>query len=216
VPLPDVLERLLTAPGPLGYESAPAFAQAGRAFSEDISIDVVGSAVVRVPGATPGAPSLAIVGHVDEIGLIVTHIDDEGFLRFTGVGGWDAQVLAGQRVELLTRDGPLHGVLGRKAPCSVATTLTPGRSRFTAAAPPRSKNSRRCTWITSKADPAASSSATLTCPSSRTHRRPRPARQPTCDPSRTIVTTSWPSALSALSSRTSRSMLPCSMSSRTG
>jgi hypothetical protein len=53
VPLPDVLERLLTAPGPSGYESAPAvFAQACRAFSGDVSIDVVGSAVVRVPGTT--------------------------------------------------------------------------------------------------------------------------------------------------------------------
>jgi putative aminopeptidase FrvX len=68
VPLPDVLERLLTAPGPSGYESVPAavFAQAGRAFSQDVSIDVVGSAVVRVPGTTPGAPSLAIVGEIED------------------------------------------------------------------------------------------------------------------------------------------------------
>jgi len=118
MPLPDVLRQLLTAPGPSGYEGAAAavFAQAGRAFSDDVAIDVMGSAVVRVPGRTAGAPSLAIVGHIDEIGLIVTHIDDEGFLRFTGVGGWDAQILAGQRVELQTQAGPLPGVLGRKAP----------------------------------------------------------------------------------------------------
>jgi endoglucanase len=54
------------------------------------------------------------VGHIDEIGLIVTHIDDEGFLRFAGVGGWDPQILVGQRVELATRDGVVPGVVGRK------------------------------------------------------------------------------------------------------
>jgi endoglucanase len=117
VPLPDVLRKLLTAAGPSGYETAPAavFVEAGRSFTDDVSIDIMGSAVVRVPGTTPGAPFLAIVGHIDEIGLIVTHIDDNGFLRFIGVGGWDAQILVGQRAQLITRDGPLPGVVGRKA-----------------------------------------------------------------------------------------------------
>jgi endoglucanase len=117
VPLPEVLRKLLTAAGPSGYETAPAavFTDAGRGFTDDVSIDIMGSAVVRVPGTTPGAPFLAIVGHIDEIGLIVTHIDDNGFLRFVGVGGWDAQILVGQRAQLITRNGPLPGVVGRKA-----------------------------------------------------------------------------------------------------
>jgi putative aminopeptidase FrvX len=117
VPLPDVLRKLLTAAGPSGYEAAPAavFAAAGRQFTDDVSIDLMGSAVARVPGRTPGAPFLAVVGHIDEIGLIVTHIDDSGFLRFVGVGGWDPQILVGQRAELLTRAGSLPGVVGRKA-----------------------------------------------------------------------------------------------------
>jgi endoglucanase len=117
VPLPDVLRKLLTAAGPSGYETAPAavFAEAARAFTDDVEIDVMGSAVARVAGTQDGAPLLAIVGHIDEIGLIVTHIDDKGFLRFIGVGGWDGQILAGQRVELLTCNGPLPGVCGRKA-----------------------------------------------------------------------------------------------------
>jgi endoglucanase len=55
-----------------------------------------------------------IVGHIDEIGVHVTHIEDEGFLRFAAVGGWDAQVLVGQRIVLDTRDGPVHGVIARK------------------------------------------------------------------------------------------------------
>jgi endoglucanase len=117
VDLPDVLRKLLTAAGPSGYETAPAavFTDAGRAFTDDVSVDIMGSAVARVPGTTEGAPFLAIVGHIDEIGLIVTHIDDNGFLRFIGVGGWDAQILVGQRCQLITRDGPLPGVVGRKA-----------------------------------------------------------------------------------------------------
>ena len=115
--LPDVLSKLLSAAGPSGYETAPAavFAQAARAFTDDVSTDVMGSVVARVPGTTEGAPLLAIVGHIDEIGLIVTHIDDQGFLRFIGVGGWDPQVLIGQRVELITANGPLPGIVGRKA-----------------------------------------------------------------------------------------------------
>ncbi|MDX6718048.1 MAG: hypothetical protein QOJ63_302, partial [Solirubrobacteraceae bacterium] len=117
MPLPDVLRKLLTAAGPSGYETAPVavFTEAARAFTDDVAVDVMGSAVARVPGTTAGAPLLAIVGHIDEIGLIVTHIDDDGFLRFVGVGGWDPQILAGQRVELITRHGPLPGVVGRKA-----------------------------------------------------------------------------------------------------
>ncbi len=117
MPLPDVLRQLLTAAGPSGYETAPAavFAQAGRRFTDDVAIDVMGSAIARVEGTMPGAPFLAVVGHIDEIGLVVTHIDDKGFLRFMGVGGWDPQILVGQRVEIMTRDGVVAGVAGRKA-----------------------------------------------------------------------------------------------------
>jgi endoglucanase len=119
MPLPDVLQKLLTAAGPSGYETAPAavFAQAGRNFTDDVEIDVMGSVAARVRGtASPDnpAPFLAVVGHIDEIGLIVTHIDDKGFLRFIGVGGWDPQILVGQRVELITRDGAVPGVVGRQ------------------------------------------------------------------------------------------------------
>ena len=116
MPLPDVLHALLTAAGPSGYEGAPAavFAQAAREFTDDVETDVMGSVVARVPGLIPGTPSLAVVGHIDEIGLIVTHVDDQGFLRIGGVGGWDPQILVGQRVEVYTREGIVPGVVGRK------------------------------------------------------------------------------------------------------
>ena len=54
------------------------------------------------------------MGHIDEIGLIVTHIDDYGYLWFRAVGGWDAQILVGQRLAIDTREGPVTGVVGKK------------------------------------------------------------------------------------------------------
>src|SRR4051794_26106443 len=112
--MPDPLHKLLTAAGPSGYEQAPAavFRDAASAFAE-VTFDTVGSTVARVPGTGTGK-SLAIVGHIDEIGLIVHHIDDDGFLWFTGVGGWDPIVLVGQRVELATRAGVVPGVVGKR------------------------------------------------------------------------------------------------------
>src|SRR5512134_3827292 len=114
MPIPPVLHSLLTAHGPSGYESAAAraFAEAAAPFAE-VTTDVMGTVRARVPG-TGGGPVLAVVGHIDEIGLIVTHITDDGFLRLTGVGGWDPQILVGQRVELATKDGPVAGVVGKK------------------------------------------------------------------------------------------------------
>jgi endoglucanase len=114
MPLPDALYKLVTAAGPSGYEQAPAaaFREAAAAFAE-VTFDSVGSTVARVPG-TGGGPSVAVIGHIDEIGLIVHHIDDDGYLWFTGVGGWDPVILVGQRVELATRAGRIAGVVGKK------------------------------------------------------------------------------------------------------
>jgi putative aminopeptidase FrvX len=113
--IPDLLRTLLTTTGPSGYEAAPAAAwrAAAEAFADEVAVDVMGSSTARVKG-TGGGPTLAIVGHIDEIGLVVTHIDDDGFLYFLGIGGWDAQILIGQRVEVATRDGVVPGVIGKK------------------------------------------------------------------------------------------------------
>ena len=110
----EVLRKLLTAPGPSGYEQAAAavFRDAAASFAE-VSHDSVGSSVARVKGTADG-PLLAVIGHIDEIGLIVHHIDDDGFLWFSGVGGWDPVILVGQRVEIATRDGVVPGVVGKK------------------------------------------------------------------------------------------------------
>ncbi|GAC1354768.1 MAG: M42 family metallopeptidase [Polyangiales bacterium] len=114
MPTPDLLRALLTAPGPSGYETAAAsvWRKAAGGFAE-VSGDTLGSSIARV-AATGAGPRLAVVGHIDEIGLIVTHISDEGLLFFAGVGGWDAQILVGQRVEVATRAGAVPGVVGKK------------------------------------------------------------------------------------------------------
>ena len=113
--LPEFLRRLLAATGPSGHETDPAgvWREGCSAFTDDVQVDHLGSSRARVPG-TAGGPALAIVGHIDEIGLHISHIDDDGYLRFGQVGGWDPIVLVGQRVRLATRGGPVPGVIGRK------------------------------------------------------------------------------------------------------
>ena len=116
---PQLLLDLLSARGPSGYETAPAevWRTAAAAFGAEVSTDLLGTPTARI-AAHHGAPTpprrLVVMGHIDEIGLIVTHIDDDGFLWFRPVGGWDAQILVGQRVAIDTRDGLVAGVIGRK------------------------------------------------------------------------------------------------------
>jgi putative aminopeptidase FrvX len=106
--------QLLETPGPSGDERA--VARVWRAYAEgfaEVSHDSLGSSHATVNA--DGAPHLAIVGHIDEIGLVVNHIDDDGFIWFGGVGGWDPEVLVGQRVRILTAEGGVPGVVGKKA-----------------------------------------------------------------------------------------------------
>jgi endoglucanase len=109
---------LLGARGPSGYETAPVaiWREAAGAFAQ-VSTDLVGTPLARVAprqGFEDSPRRLLVMGHIDEIGLIVTHIDDQGYLWFRPVGGWDAQVLVGQRLVLDSEGGPVTGVLGRK------------------------------------------------------------------------------------------------------
>lgn len=111
MPLPELLERLLTTPGPSGQEHAAAavWREAAAPVGE-VSSDVLGSSWVRVPG-TAGGPSLAVVGHIDEIGMVITHLGDDGIAAVRPVGGFNPQVMVAQRVDVLTRNGPLPGVV---------------------------------------------------------------------------------------------------------
>ena len=108
------LERLLDAPGPSGFETraAAVWRREAEGFAEAWS-DVVGNSYAAVrPDARP---LVLLAGHIDEIGLQVTHADKSGLLYFGGIGGWDPQVLVGQRVRVLGAKGDVPGVIGRKA-----------------------------------------------------------------------------------------------------
>jgi putative aminopeptidase FrvX len=109
------LKKLLDTPGPSGFEQAPArvWREEVTAFADEVHADVHGNSIAALN--PKGKPRLMLAGHIDEIGLQITHIDDEGFLYFSGIGGWDSQVLVGQRVLLLGRQGPVRGVIGKKA-----------------------------------------------------------------------------------------------------
>ena len=108
---PRLLDKLLRAPGPSGYEAQAAAAWREEASFATLSSDGIGSSVARI-GET--APLLAVVGHIDEIGLVIRHIDEQGILWFAPIGGWDPQILVGQRVEVQGPNGPVLGVVGRK------------------------------------------------------------------------------------------------------
>jgi len=108
---PALLDKLLRAGAPSGYEGPAAEIWRDAASFAELSSDGLGSSIARVGDASP---LLAVVGHIDEIGLIVTHIDEKGFLWFAPIGGWDPQILVGQRVEVRGKDGLVPGVVGRK------------------------------------------------------------------------------------------------------
>ena len=105
---------LLEAAGPSGDERAPA--RVWRSYTStfaEVSSDAMGSSFAAVGD---GSPTVAVFGHTDEIGFVIVHIDDDGYLWFAPVGGWIASVVVGQRIRVLTRGGPVVGVIGQKPP----------------------------------------------------------------------------------------------------
>jgi endoglucanase len=110
------LEKLLDAPSPSGYEQ-PAqrvFREYVAPFCDEVTTDVIGNVFARVAGKGKDLPKVMIVGHTDEIGLQIKYVDDRGFLYFAAVGGVDAHLTPGKRVNIHTAAGPLPGVIGKK------------------------------------------------------------------------------------------------------
>ena len=108
------LKRLLDTPGPSGFEAPAArvWREEAATFAERVRADVAGNSMAEVnPG---GSPTIMLDGHIDEIGLIVQYIDDDGFVYIQPIGGWDVQVLVGQRIRFLGRAGDVIGVIGKK------------------------------------------------------------------------------------------------------
>lgn len=109
------LKDLVEAHGVSGYEEGvqEVFRARVRPLCDEVRTDLMGSVIAaRNPG---GNPRILLDGHPDEIGFVVKHIDDRGFLYVERVGGWDVEVLVAQRVLVHTSSGPVPGVFGKKA-----------------------------------------------------------------------------------------------------
>lgn len=109
------LHDLLSTPGVSGYEvpvQKVVRAYAGS-FADEIRTDLHGNVILSAEAGD--GPRIMFAGHCDQLGLLVSHIDDEGFLFVQTVGGWDPQQLVGQRVTVWADTGPTFGVISRKA-----------------------------------------------------------------------------------------------------
>lgn len=110
----DLFWRLLETPSPSGYEQKiqAEIREYLTPFADDVHTDLHGNLVsCRNPNA---GTRLMLAGHCDQIGMLVTHIDDNGFLYAQTIGGWDPQQLIGQRMTVWTQSGPIHAVIARK------------------------------------------------------------------------------------------------------
>lgn len=109
------LKSLLDAPGPSAFEREPArrWRREAETLGVEVDVDISGSSWATRRGT--GRHHVALAGHIDEIGVLLTYVDDDGFLSFDTVGGWDSQVFVGQRVLLLGAGGTVTGVIGKKA-----------------------------------------------------------------------------------------------------
>ncbi|MCA0969863.1 M42 family metallopeptidase [Halobacillus litoralis] len=84
-------------------------------YADEVFTDNLGSLIAKKVGNKKG-PSVMVAGHLDEVGFMVTRIDDNGYLYFQPVGGWWSQVMLAQRVTIMTREGDLTGIIGSKPP----------------------------------------------------------------------------------------------------
>lgn len=113
----QLLEELSNAHGISGYEGSirNIMIRELEPYCDEIRTDKMGNLIATRNGK-PGAPSVMVAAHMDEIGLMVKYIDDNGFLNFVTVGGFFSQTLLNQRVVVHTSSGPIVGVIGSKPP----------------------------------------------------------------------------------------------------
>lgn len=111
----EFLKNLVNTPGPSGYEQPvqKVFREKVAPYADSVKTDILGSVIATRHNS--GSPKIMLAGHADEIGFLIRYIGDDGMLYFGGIGGHDAIVTVGQRVHVHTVNGPITGVLGRKA-----------------------------------------------------------------------------------------------------
>lgn len=113
--LPPFLRELLDARSPTGheYEAQRVYDKYVEPRSDGYLRDSMGNRIGILN--TDGSPTLLLAGHMDELGLIITYVDKDGFLYFDTLGGHDLNIISGRRVRILTKNGPVTGVTGKRA-----------------------------------------------------------------------------------------------------
>ncbi|MCD7032827.1 M42 family metallopeptidase [Metabacillus sp. GX 13764] len=112
-----MLKELTDARGIAGNEREPreVMKKYISPYADEVVTDGLGSLIAKKTGKADG-PKIMVAGHLDEVGFMVTSIDDRGFVRFQTVGGWWPQVMLAQRVTIVTRKGDVTGIIGSKPP----------------------------------------------------------------------------------------------------
>lgn len=114
----QMLKELTDAKGIGGNEREPrdVMNKYIEPFADEIDQDGLGSLIAKQTGDADG-PKIMVAGHLDEVGFMISRIDDKGFLSFQTIGGWWSQVMLAQRVTIVTRKGEsITGVIGSKPP----------------------------------------------------------------------------------------------------
>lgn len=113
------LKQILETPSPSGFEQPvqAVVRQWAGTFADEVRTDAHGNVFAgRFPAGKPAdAPRVLLAGHCDQIGLMVQHVDDHGYLYVQPIGGWDMQVLLGANLTVWAGGGPLNGVVARRA-----------------------------------------------------------------------------------------------------
>jgi putative aminopeptidase FrvX len=113
----QLLQELCDVPGIPGHEHEVAALMKNhlKPLSDEIGFDRLGSIIATRKGSAD-SPRVMVAGHMDEVGFMVKEIDKNGFIRFLPLGGWWGHVVLAQRVQILTKKGPVMGVVGSTPP----------------------------------------------------------------------------------------------------
>jgi len=108
-------EQILETPSPSGYEQPvqEIVRKYANGFADEVRTDLHGNVIAC--GNPNGKLRVMVAGHADQIGLIVSHGNENGYIYTNTIGGWDPQQLVGQRMTIHTAKGPIPAVIARKA-----------------------------------------------------------------------------------------------------
>lgn len=108
------LQRMVASPSPSGFEQPvqKIIREEVQQYSDETRTDIHGNVIAALNPS--GEPRIMLTAHCDELGLLIRHIDEQGFLYFGTIGGFDPSTLAGSRVQIHTPSGPILGIIGRQ------------------------------------------------------------------------------------------------------